>query len=216
MRNAWCTSTNFQLSNEQDIKGTCELNKGDISLTNEKTKLHEQEGVTFSIRLEGCLMTGCLNDGSCLFDDQKQTFSCSCKPPWTGDRCEVKLGAECSLYTVDVEADRSVSFPRGAGASYKCDRDTLTPGWYRFNGTAGSKMPTTCVPKSMCNTDASGWLNGAHPTLQDGVVSRNVCFNWNGNCCNWVVGIKVRNCGLFYVYELVKTPACHLRYCVTN
>ncbi|XP_078382279.1 pancreatic secretory granule membrane major glycoprotein GP2-like [Oculina patagonica] len=202
----------------------------------------------------GCLITGCLNGGSCLVDDGQQTFSsCSCKVPWTGERCEIKLETECSSnpclhggtctdmiigfrcacaasftgshcelntdpecssYTVDAEADRSVLFPKGA--SHKCDRNTLAPGWYRFNSTAGSKMPTTCVPKSMCNTDASGWLNGAHPTLQDGVVSRNVCFNWNGNCCNWVVGIKVRNCGSFYVYELVKTPACHLRYCVTN
>ena len=50
MRNAWCTSTNFKLSHKQDIKGTCELNKGEISLINENTKF--QEGVTFSMRLE--------------------------------------------------------------------------------------------------------------------------------------------------------------------
>ena len=122
-------------------------------------------------------------------------------------------GPECSSYTVNSEADRSVSFPKTAS---KCDRAALTPGWYRFNSTAGSKMPTACVPKYMCNTDATGWLNGVHPTLQDGVVRRNVCFHWNGNCCNWALTIKVRNCGLFYVYQLVKTPACHLRYCVTK
>ena len=33
-------------------------------------------------------MTGCLNGGSCAADDSKQTFSCSCKQPWTGDNCE--------------------------------------------------------------------------------------------------------------------------------
>ena len=33
-------------------------------------------------------MTGCLNGGSCVSDEKKQTFSCSCKQPWTGDHCE--------------------------------------------------------------------------------------------------------------------------------
>ncbi|XP_078382277.1 uromodulin-like [Oculina patagonica] len=248
LRNAWCTSTNYKVFSNKDNKGTCELNKHEIFLINENTNFHEEKGVTFLMRLEGCL-----NGGSCLLDDRKQTYcSCSCKPPWTGERCEVKLECssnpclnggtcidmingfkcacpdsltgmhcelatdpECSTYSIDAEADRSVSFPCEA-SSYKCDRDTLAPGWYRFNGTAGSKMPTTCVSKNMCNTHASGWLNGAHPSLQEGVVTRTVCFHWSTNCCNWQASIKVRNCGLFYVYELVKTPNCQLRYCVTK
>ena len=37
-------------------------------------------------------MTGCLNGGSCLLDKKKERFACSCKPPWSGQRCEVKLG----------------------------------------------------------------------------------------------------------------------------
>ncbi|XP_078383788.1 uncharacterized protein LOC144666259 isoform X1 [Oculina patagonica] len=222
MRNSWCTSTNYKVSNEQENKGTCELNKGEFSFTNKNIVFQEQEGATFSMRLEGCLMTGCLNDGSCLFDNQNQTFSCSCKPPWTGDRCEVKLGEtslrsnvsgpECSSYLIDSQEDRSVSFPK---AIRKCD-DALVPGWYRFNSTAGLTIPTYCVPSNMCNADGTGWLNGTHPTLLEGVVNRTVCFNWAGNCCNWRVTISVRNCGLFYVYRLVRTPLCYLRYCVTN
>ena len=35
-------------------------------------------------------MTGCLNGGSCRFDKKNETFTCSCKPPWSGDGCEVK------------------------------------------------------------------------------------------------------------------------------
>ena len=34
---------------------------------------------------------GCLNGGSCVADDRKQTFSCLCKAPWSGKSCE-KLG----------------------------------------------------------------------------------------------------------------------------
>ena len=122
---------------------------------------------------------------------------------------------ECNNYTVNTEADRSVLFPRRP-STYKCDRGALVPGWYRFNGTAGSKMPSYCVPKSMCNTDATGWLNGVHPTLHEGVVSRTVCFHWSGNCCNWAVTIQLRNCGEFFVYNLTNPGRCHLRYCVTK
>ena len=39
-------------------------------------------------------MTGCLNGGSCEMDEVKQTFTCSCKMPWTGEKCEVKIGKE--------------------------------------------------------------------------------------------------------------------------
>ena len=125
-------------------------------------------------------------------------------------------GLECSNYTVNSEEDRSVSFPRGQ-STYKCDRGgALVPGWYRFNGTAGFEIPSSCVAKSMCNTDATGWLNGTHPTLEEGVVSRTVCFHWSSNCCNWSVTIQVRNCGLFFVYKLVDPGKCHLRYCVTK
>ena len=48
--------------------------------------------LTLSIFIQGCLIISCLNDGSCLPDNEKQTFSCSCQQPWTGDRCEVKKG----------------------------------------------------------------------------------------------------------------------------
>ena len=41
---------------------------------------------------QGCLITSCLNGGSCFHDNENNTFSCSCKQPWTGDRCEVKKG----------------------------------------------------------------------------------------------------------------------------
>ena len=34
-------------------------------------------------------MAECLNGGSCLFDEGKDTFSCSCSPQWRGERCEM-------------------------------------------------------------------------------------------------------------------------------
>ena len=54
MRNAWCTSTNYKImSSKKDGKGTCELNKHDISaLMNENANFHNQKGVTFVIMLK--------------------------------------------------------------------------------------------------------------------------------------------------------------------
>ena len=51
MRNDWCTSTNYKMSSKKDGKGTCELNKHDISLNiiNENTNFNYQQGVIFSM-----------------------------------------------------------------------------------------------------------------------------------------------------------------------
>ena len=51
-RNSWCTSTNFNMSSKEDDKGTCELNKNDISVINENTEFYNQEDVTFSLLLK--------------------------------------------------------------------------------------------------------------------------------------------------------------------
>ena len=45
--------------------------------------------VTYSHFHQGCLMAGCLNGGSCLFDEGKDTFACSCNPQWRGERCHM-------------------------------------------------------------------------------------------------------------------------------
>ena len=74
-------------------------------------------------------------------------------------------------------------------------------------------MPDKCVPKYHCGTHAPGWLNGAHPTVAEGSVQRQVCFSWTSGCCQWSINIMVRNCGAFYVYKLTDTPGCSMRYC---
>ena len=48
-----------------------------------------------------------------------------------------------------------------------CDKP-FGPGWFRFQGDAGTKMPNSCPPKSSCDTHAPGWLNGGHPTMAEG------------------------------------------------
>jgi hypothetical protein len=93
-----------------------------------------------------------------------------------------------------------------------CDRALLL-GWYRFTGSAGSRMLDYGVKAMKCNTNAPGWLDGNNPVVSDGIVERKVCFSWRGNC-NYSHMIQVRNCSLFIVYKLVKINSGYCgRYC---
>ena len=96
-----------------------------------------------------------------------------------------------------------------------CD-NKLKKGWYRFEGDAGTRMPTTCVDKGKCGTSFPGWLKGGHPTVADGEVDRKVCFHAFLNCCNDHKQIRVKNCSSYYVYKLYRTPDCDRRYCGTD
>ena len=92
------------------------------------------------------------------------------------------------------------------------DDDKLSTGWYRFMGAAGTKMLTTCVPEFRCGTYWSGWLKGNHSTVEDGEVTRTVCFR-RGSCCRYTVKISVKSCGSYYIYKLFATPYSNMRYC---
>ena len=118
--------------------------------------------------------------------------------------------SECQNYQSLNGADRKVTY---GSVNVKCDRN-LGPGWFRFQGSAGSRMATTCPPKNRCDTHSTGWLNGGHPSVADGQVTRRVCFHWSRNCCNTSNNIRVRNCGVYYVYYLGPLGGwCHRRYC---
>ena len=123
--------------------------------------------------------------------------------------CSISV-SECNSYNTLSGADRKVTYGQG---NTLCD-NALT-GWYRFVGAAGSKMPTSPPGTHRCGTLATGWLNGAHPTVAEGQVTRQVCFQWYGINCYWSTNIGVRNCGSFFVYNLKSPPTCTLRYCGT-
>ena len=118
--------------------------------------------------------------------------------------------SECHNYTRLNNADRKITY----GTGLHCDQ-RIGPGWFRFEGSAGTRMPTSCPPEFRCGTHMPGWLKGSHPTVADGQVSRRVCFNY-GRCCDWKTDIFVRNCSSYYVYYLSGTPTCYARYCGTD
>ncbi|KXJ07980.1 uncharacterized protein LOC110249594 [Exaiptasia diaphana] len=118
---------------------------------------------------------------------------------------------ECSNYKTLVEIDRGASF---YNPSEKKGDHTLQTNWYRFNEGAGNKMADRCVPVFHCGTHAPGWLLGGHPTnATRHPVIKDVCFNWQGNCCFFRGQILVRQCGDFFIYNLRKIRFKYLRYC---
>ena len=91
--------------------------------------------------------------------------------------------------------------------------DWSGPGWYKLEGQAGNMLPEYPVDTHHCGTTSTGWLNGLHPVNLEEVVTRQVCFNANGVACYLKSQIQIKNCGGFYLYNLVDTPGCYLRYC---
>ena len=74
-------------------------------------------------------------------------------------------------------------------------------------------MPTMRVPAFRCGTDYSGWLNGAHPTMEDDKVNRKVCFSDRVKSCKYKKTIVVKNCGSYFIYRLNTPPGCSSAYC---
>lgn len=142
------------------------------------------------------------------------SYNCTCNPGYHGDGKRNCTLDGCQNYQTLTSADRKVT--HGSSPLF-CD-NSLGPAWFRFQGNAGTKLPTSCVSSYRCGTDATGWLNGPHPTVEDGKVTRQVCFSWSG-CCTWSINIQVVNCSGYFVYFIDGTPPehpCHLRYCSTD
>ena len=94
--------------------------------------------------------------------------------------------------------------------NYRCDqqgndmissKDWQGSGWYRIMEPAGTRIAQQVVTNHHCNTDATGWMMGNHPSQLGQVVTRHVCINHDSRC-QWNISIKIVNCGQFYVYYL--------------
>ena len=116
----------------------------------------------------------------------------------------------CTNYTVLSEADRAQG---NAQPPHNRNDSGLVTGWYRFQGAAGDRMPDKRVLRYRCGIWHPGWLNGSHPTVAEGVVTRAVCYSGSRSCCLYSNFIKVKNCSSYYVYQLQNTSKPDSRYC---
>lgn len=118
----------------------------------------------------------------------------------------------CYRYTILDDPWRSTSYT----SSVNCDSNFKWVGWYRMFYQGQSAMMTeSCVENFRCGTHAPLWLNGAHPSLEDGIVVRAVCGSWTAGCCTFSSSpIRVKACpGNYYVYEFVQPNFCSGVYC---
>ena len=125
------------------------------------------------------------------------------------------LADSCYNYSTLKDADRKNTYVTPHHSDGLCD-SSLPEGWYRFEGDAGTKMPTKPVDSNHCNTVNPGWLSGAQPTVADGEVSRKVCFTRHSVSCKYSNQIMMKNCGSYFIYKLVPPSTCSSRYCSTD
>ena len=123
----------------------------------------------------------------------------------------------CHRYKTLNSSDRNIKTKLSRSL---CD-DSLPIGWYRFQGAAGTRLPTVCTPINRCNTQSPGWVDVARTPLPPvGVTTQIlVCFRDpnNDKCeCNQIKAIDINNCSSYFVYMLSPTPGCNLRYCGTD
>ncbi|KAG8135338.1 hypothetical protein E2320_008379, partial [Naja naja] len=111
----------------------------------------------------------------------------------------------CSAYISLNEPWRNTEFQFNDSTDQpECDSH-VDGEWYRFTGMAGDAMPTFCIPENHCGTHAPIWLNGSHPQESEGIVQRQACATFNGNCCLWNTTVEIKACpGGYYVYHLAK------------
>ncbi|XP_016349776.1 adhesion G protein-coupled receptor E1-like [Sinocyclocheilus anshuiensis] len=127
---------------------------------------------------------------------------------------KANLSDPCYNYTVLDHPWRAIN--NTDPSVIMCDRSVTWSGWYRlFINNMSAQIPDICVARSSCGTTVPLWIRGGHPTVQDGVVNRDVCGHFDNYCCH--IGsfpIKVKACpGNYYVYELVRPTLCNLAYC---
>ncbi len=120
----------------------------------------------------------------------------------------MSISDPCYNYTTLDEYWRESSYQ-----SYGYD-DTLVEwsGWYRLylNGES-AQMSELCVSYRGCGGETGLSLNGSHPTLEDGEVTREVVgsrsWSWSSNQCGAYTStsVQVKACpGDYYIYEFVK------------
>ncbi|KAL9962332.1 hypothetical protein ACROYT_G031425 [Oculina patagonica] len=208
LQNVLCVSFNVAVFSDENGKRWCELLPS-TSYNNTAKLTADHQSQHYSIQ-NPCSSTPCMYNGTCIPTSFRDgTYRCACLPGYLGSQCEI-VAPECHQYAVLSEPGRHRSYGRGGNSDV-----SLVPGWYRFQSSAYTKMLDTCISHHRCLTDITGWLNGAHPSLRDGIVNREACFNGYYNCCYRRVQIRVRECDGFYVYELKPAPGGGIRYCTT-
>ncbi|XP_069142549.1 uncharacterized protein [Argopecten irradians] len=129
-----------------------------------------------------------------------------------GERCPPTDPCE-SIDRDELKGDKY----RSTTCSRKDLCDDSISGWYKVSkpgkDNTGLKMFDQCPVPGSCGAESPIWLSDAHPSPDDGIVTRDACVRNEKDCCGERFQIKVVNCKSYYVYELKARPTCPERYC---
>ncbi|CAG2238262.1 unnamed protein product [Mytilus edulis] len=89
----------------------------------------------------------------------------------------------------------------------------LHEGWYRIISRSGTDMPTSAQDMYSCGTKNPIWLNGALPSVEDGIVTRTVCTQTSSGSCDSSWDINIKNCTDYNVYYLKSSQVSDSAYC---
>ncbi len=93
-------------------------------------------------------------------------------PVWVFTSCDVP-------FTTIDDSSRHIGYNT---AGYGCVNTFFQPGeWYTFQDAQGFNSIPEKAPSSVnqCGTQAPGWMSGgAHPTPEEGIVARTICYFW--------------------------------------
>jgi len=90
----------------------------------------------------------------------------------------------CVDYVHLTESWRRIRGPGTGAGNWHCDNQ-LKEEWYRFEGEAGTQLADERSRPGweVCGTSRVGWLEGKHPTLDEGAVNRTLCVTEiSGHC----------------------------------
>ncbi|CAF1244512.1 unnamed protein product [Rotaria sordida] len=128
----------------------------------------------------------------------------------------ISLPSQCTSYNTLTDISRLSTYTSGC---CPCD-STVSTGWTRITGSAGTQLITYPVSTSYCSTNTPGWWNGTHPSTIGATTSGTLCVSYSGYLCNpsySISPILATNCSGYYVYYL-QSMGCYCcsfypRYC---
>ena len=99
------------------------------------------------------------------------------------------------------------AFTKTKGTAYKRDYQKMDTspyrGWFRFTGVGHNRITKVQQEYMSCGTQYPGWLNGEHPSAEEGVVRRIVSFTTAASTYTSTTSeIFIKNCGDFVVYNI--------------
>ncbi|CAM2713207.1 unnamed protein product [Rotaria socialis] len=129
----------------------------------------------------------------------------------------VSLPIQCYTYSTLTEVYRNYQNGYACCWSPYDTSPSLTPGWYRFTGSAGSSILTTPVlTTNTCGTSYPGYFNGTLPSTVGASVTGTACFFTGTPCGYSLAPITAVNCSGYYIFYLLPVVNSNYRYCSTT